>query len=118
MLGTVPSLIMAAGFAIAFVGAYQSIQLATGAGASADRSATVGASTVELVNAVQDAELSQRNFMLTGSQSSRAAFDAVSQRVDQMLISRAPLTADASPGLGADNGPQTLITQRLAHADE
>ena len=112
VLAATPALIMAAGFTVAIIWASGSVQLAAATKGLADQSALVGASTVALVNAVQDAELSQRSFLLTGSQSSHTTFDADAQRVDQMLVSRTSLTSDASPGFDVD-GPQKIIEDRL-----
>jgi CheY-like chemotaxis protein len=108
-----PALAMAAAFAVA-VGlaatSLTSVETALGATQNAE---ALTANTAALIDKMQDAETSQRSFLASGSAADRAQFEADAQRVDQLLASRAPMSADNSPGFGGNDEPLAVIEPRL-----
>jgi CheY-like chemotaxis protein len=108
-----PALAMAAAFAVAAglaTTSLTSVQTALGATQNAE---ALTANTAALIDTMQDAETSQRSYLASGSASDRAQFEADAQRVDQLLASRAPMSADNSPGFSGNDEPLAVIEPRL-----
>ena len=108
-----PALAMAAAFAVAgglAVTSLTSVETALGATQNAE---ALTANTAALIDTMQDAETSQRSFLASGSAADRAQFEADAQRVDQLLASRAPMSADNSPGFSGNDEPLAVIEPRL-----
>ncbi len=73
----------------------------------------IGADTATLVDAVRDAEISQRDYLLAGTPARRDAFEADQRHVDQLLVSPDSLAAEDWPGYGAATRLQGVVEGRL-----
>jgi CheY-like chemotaxis protein len=111
-LAAIPAMVMVTAFAAAFAWGVASLSQVGSTAAAAQRSVSLTTNSVALVGAMQDAETSQRTYLATGAASDLANFESDAQRVDQLLVGSAPLTADGTPGPGRA-GPQDAIMPRL-----
>jgi CHASE3 domain sensor protein len=109
----VPALVMVGGFVAAILWAAASLHHVDAAGAAALAGAAISADTATLVDAVRGAEISQRDYLLTGGTPRRDAFEADLRHVDQLLVSPASLAAGEWPGYGAATRLQGVVEGRL-----
>lgn len=117
-LAALPGLAVAGVFLAAYIWAAVSLTAATVAVDANGRAGSLGRETASLVDAVQDAEASGRLFLATGLLADHAQFDVDAQRIDRLLVSSAPVSADGSPGFAGASGPASVQTrlQSLSHA--
>ena len=108
-LAAVPALAIAGLFMAAFGWAATSLHQVDATTLTAQHADSLAADTAALAGAMQDAALSQRTYLATGLEAQRLRFEADTQRVDQLLVSSAPLSPDGAPGFGASAGPQAAI---------
>ena len=111
-LAAIPALVMVATFATGLAWGVASLSRVGTTIDAAQRAASLTTNSVALVGAMQDAETSQRTYLATGAPADLANFEGDAQRVDQLLVGGAPLTADGAPGIG-QAGPQDTIMPRL-----
>ena len=112
-LAAVPALVMVGGFVAAILWATASLHHVDVAKAAALATDAISADTSTLVDTVQDAEISQRNYLLTGGPTQRDAFEADQQHVDRLLVSPDSLAAEDWPGYGAATRAQSVVEGRL-----
>lgn len=108
--------LLALGMTAAFIGAFgratQSLLHADTAVAAAHRTVALSTASAALIGAVQDTEVAQRTFLVTGFAGHHQAFEAGLQHVDQLMMSSESLSADGAPGFGAEALPP-IIAARL-----
>jgi len=112
-LAAAPFLIMAAAFIAALGWQSATLLRLDAATSSARRADMLNLDTSTLVDAVQDAEASQRAYVATGAQADMDSFASDVQRVERMLVMPASIAADGTPGSGADTRAQSVIETRL-----
>jgi CheY-like chemotaxis protein len=112
-LAALPALVLTGALVAGFGWAAMSLYHVDAAIGSVLRADALGNDTGILVNAMHDAESSQRAYLVTGAQEHRELFEADMQRVDQLLVSSAPLSADGAPGAEIGSGFLKVIEPRL-----
>ena len=112
-LAGLPALALVAVFMAAIGWATASLRHVDAAIGSAQRAGALGADATGLVDAMSDAEASQRSYLATGTLAHRELFEADVARVDRLLVGPAPLSADGSPGFDVGADPQAVIEPRL-----
>ena len=112
-LAAIPALLMVGAFLAASAWVVGSLHDVGAAAVAARQEQTLAANATDLVSAVQDAEVSQKTFLATGQQRHQEEFQAAEQRIDRLLTSPMLLTAEATPGMAAEGGPQNAIENRL-----
>ena len=112
-LAAIPALLMVGAFFTASAWVVGSLHHVANATIAAQQEQTLAANATDLVSAVQDAEITQKTFLVTGRQQHQDEFQAAEQRIDRLLASQTLLTAEATPGMAAEGGPQSVIETRL-----
>ena len=117
-LFALPGLCMAACFAAALCWAGTSLNGVIASIESAHSTVALSTDSQALVGAVADAQAGQRNYLVTGSATDRAAFDADQQRVDRLLSAPTRLNPSGAPGLAAGGSPKPVIQPLLRNLSE
>ncbi len=106
-LGMVGAFVAALGWATTSLHGVDAALLSTG------QAGTFSSGTAALLDAMQDAENSQRSYLASGNEADRAQFGADTERVDRLLESQQSLSANGAPGFDPGASPQTVIEERL-----
>jgi CheY-like chemotaxis protein len=117
-LFALPGLGMAGCFAAALWWAGTSVHGITSSIESAHSTVALSMDAQNLVGAVEDTQASQRNYLLTGSEGDRTAFDGHQSRVDRLLSAATPLTPSGSPGFAEGAAPIFAIPPLLHMLNE